>query len=93
MPFNFSQDIHLDRENGNSLRADAIAKENSKVQVALELLDPGDNPPYGYKGITGHWVFGLKMDLIRRGRFVFRVQLTDPPETSKYSSVMSRYLV
>ena len=91
LPKNLKEAIQIDEENRNDLWQKAIAKERAKVKVALDFRGPeGDPPPVGYKRITGHWVFDIKMDLTRKARFVAGGHLTDPPTAMTYSSVVSR---
>jgi hypothetical protein len=50
-----------------------------------------DSIPVGYKHITCHMIFDVKMiGLIRKARFVAGGHLTDPPVESVYSSVVMR---
>ena len=39
----------IDKENGNTLWQDAIAKEMAAVCVAFKILNDGQEPPVGYK--------------------------------------------
>ncbi len=40
--------LELDKHNGNTMWADAIAKEMKNVQVAFDPLEAGVQPPNGY---------------------------------------------
>jgi hypothetical protein len=44
----------------------------------------------GFKKIDCHMLFDVKLDLVRKARFVAGGHQTDPPEESVYSSVISR---
>ena len=90
MPRDYNHALELDKKNGNDLWQKALEKERSKVKVAMKFLKDGERPPPGYKKITGHWVFDIKMDLTRKARFVAGGHLTDPPQEVTYSSVVSR---
>ena len=47
----------------------------------------------GYQKITWHLIFDVKMDFSRKARFVAGGNLTDPPESITYSSMVSRETV
>ena len=50
-----------------------------------------DTVPIGYKHITCHMIFDIKMiGLVRKARFIAGVHLMDPPVESVYSSVVTR---
>jgi hypothetical protein len=57
--------------------------------VALEFLEPGDSIPHGYKKISLHMVFDIKMDFTRKARLVAGGHLTDVPASMTYSSIIS----
>jgi len=58
--------------------------------IAFEFLSPGTSVPIGYKKITLHMVFDIKMDLSRKARLVAGGHLTNVPTNLTYSSVVSR---
>ena len=80
----------LDRENGNTLWADALAKEMTNVSVAFEILPIGVKPPPGWKKSSGHLIWDVKMDFIRKARWVKDGHLTPEPSNSNYAGVVSR---
>ena len=80
----------LDRENGNTFWMDAVAKEMKNSRIAFELKPRGERAPVGYKEITCHLIFDLKMDMTRKARYVAGGHLTDVPTSMTYSSVVSR---
>jgi hypothetical protein len=82
--------LFIDRDTGTTLWYDAIQKEMTNNAVAFQFLEPQDNVPYGYKKITLHMVFDVKMDFTRKARLVAGGHLTDPPASITYSSVVSR---
>ena len=51
IPKTIQEAFDLDRKNGNTLWADAIAKELKDVRVAFKILDPSDPDPVGYQKI------------------------------------------
>ena len=99
VPKTIEQAYALDRENGNTLWQDAIAKEMRHVlpafqdaQCTLEEIK-ARLKLVGYQKIRCHLVFDVKMDFTRKARFVAGGHMTDPPEFSTYSSVVSRETV
>ena len=65
VPMNVEEAKILDGENGNTHWQDAIEKEMKNSQMAFKLLPRGDKPPPGYKRITCHLVFDIKLDMNR----------------------------
>ena len=61
----------LDRQNNNTMWMDTLAKEMYNVGAAFEVLDEGQKAPNGWKKVTGHLVWDVKMDLMRKARWVF----------------------
>jgi hypothetical protein len=59
------------------------------VLPAFEFRDDDVMPP-GFKKIDCHMVFDVKLDLVRKVRFVAGGHQTDPPKESVYSSIVSR---
>jgi hypothetical protein len=60
------------------------------VLPAFKFTDD-DSIPIGYKHITCHLIFDVKMvGLVQKARFVAVGHLTDPPVESVYSSVVTR---
>ena len=90
VPMTVEEALRLDHENGNTLWFDAIEKEMKNSRVAFKLLGREDNPPVGFKEITCHLIFDVKMDLTRKARYVAGGHLTDPPSSLTYASVVSR---
>ena len=90
IPGTVEQAKKLDMANGNTLWQDAITKEMKNSRVAFKLLERGENPPVGFKEITCHIIFDLKLDMTRKARYVAGGHLTDVPTSMTYSSVVSR---
>ena len=82
----------LDRANGNTLWADAIAEEMKKVRVAFDLYEDSVNKLVGYSKLTTHLIFDIKMseNFRRKARLVADGHKTDPPASVTYSTVVSR---
>jgi len=80
----------LDKANGNHLWRNAYEKEMTNVGVAFEVLAEGEKAPVGWKRVTGHLVWDLKMDFTRKARWVLDGHETPDPLGSKYASVVLR---
>jgi len=86
--------LELDKINGNTLWADAIAKEMKNVRVAFKILPDGERAPNGYQRIHCHMVFDVKMENFqRKARLVAGGHQTNAPDTMTYASVVSRETV
>ncbi len=84
----------LDRLNGNTLWADAIAKEMTEVRKAFDILPDGKAVPIGYQKIPCHMIFDVKMeDFKRKARLVAGGHRTGAPATITYASFVSRETV
>jgi hypothetical protein len=90
MPLNIDHANRLDRENGNSLWRDALAKEMTEVGIAFEVLPDGQAAPPTWKKVTGHLVWDVKMDFTRKARWVLDGHKTPNPIGSTYAGVVSR---
>ena len=80
----------IDARNGNTLWRDALKKEMYNVGVAFEILDEGAHVPHGWKQVTGHLVWDVKMDFTRKTRWVLDGHKTLDPIGSTYAGVVSR---
>ena len=58
-------------------------------RVAFNFLDTDNHDPVGYKEITGHLLFDVKMDPTRKASFVAEGNLIDPPLSMTFASVVS----
>lgn len=58
--------LEIDRENGNILWPDAIAKEMRAVRKAFDFLDDKDPDPVGHEKVSVHPIFDVKTDFPRR---------------------------
>ena len=90
VPSTVQEALELDKQNGNTLWADAIRKEMKTVSIAFDIKEPGASPPIGYQKIPCHMVFVVKMDGTRKARFVGSGFVCDPPKSITYASVVSR---
>jgi hypothetical protein len=90
LPKSVQEALEIDCRTDTTFWHDAIDKEMKNVMPAFEFSDD-DRVPIGYKHITCHMIFNVKMiGLVRKARFVARGHLTDPPVESVYSSVVTR---
>jgi hypothetical protein len=82
----------IDRELGNTLWQDAIAKEMRAVRVAFMILDDGQEPPVGYQFMRCHMVFDIKLDgFKRKAHLVAGGHVTEaPPAVATFASVVSQ---
>ena len=68
MPTDIEHAKRLDEKNDNTFWIDAIKKEMHDVGVAFEILDSDVVLPVGFRKVTGHLVFDVKMDFTRKAR-------------------------
>ena len=93
IPGTVEEALKLDSEAGNELWRKAIEKEWTNSRVVFKMLDQGKPPPVGFKEITCHLVFDLKLDMTRKARYAAGGHLTQVPTHMTYSSVVSRETV
>lgn len=70
--------------------ATSYQKENDKLPCIISVSGKGEKPLPGYKRITCHLIFDVKMDLARKVRYIAGGHLTDPPSSLTHKSVVSR---
>ena len=80
----------IDSRNGNTMWRDILKKEMYNVGVAFEILDEGAHAPHGWKRVTRHLVWDVKMDFTRKARWVLDGHKTPDPIGSAYAGVVSR---
>jgi hypothetical protein len=90
IPTSLNHAYAVDEKHGNSFWKDAIAKEMHNVGVAFEVLLEKQQAPVGWKKVTGHFVWDVKMDFSRKARWVLDGHLTPDPVGSTYAGVVSR---
>ena len=90
---NYEHAMDLDRRNGNTKYADAIATELKQIDEYQTFQDLGPatktRPPEGYKRIRVHLVFDIKHDGRHKARLVADGHRTDVPLESVYSGVVT----
>jgi hypothetical protein len=62
IPRTVKEALELDRRNGNTIWADAIAKEMFEVKKAFDIFPNRKTAPIGYQKIPCHMVFDIKME-------------------------------
>jgi hypothetical protein len=62
VPKTVNEALALDYKNGNTLWADAVAKEMREVCIAFNILPDGCSVPIGYQKIPCHMIFDVKME-------------------------------
>ena len=90
VPETADEALALDEKNGDTFWKDAIAKEYENSSMAFDVQEEGEGAPVGWKKITCHLVFDVKMDLTRKARYVAGGHLTSAPPSLTYASVVSR---
>ncbi len=90
MPRSIEHARALDRQNGNTLWMDALAKEMFHVGIAFEVLEEAEKAPPGWSKVTGHLVWDVKLDFTRKARWVLDGHKTPDPVGSRYAGVVSR---
>ena len=58
--------------------------------MAFEILDEGAHVPHGWKQVTGHLVWDVKMDFTRKARWVLDGHKMLDPVRSTCAGVVSR---
>lgn len=90
LPKSVAEALDIDRRTGTTFWRNAIEKEMRNVGVAFQF-SADDAIPVGHKRINCHMIFDVKMvGLIWKARFVAGGHMTEPPQESVYSSVVTR---
>ena len=99
LPKTVEEALAIDDETGTDFWRKALGKEMTKVKVAWKNVNgvtpvqarTGKEPSLiGFQEIRCHVIFDVKMDFIRKARFVAGGRMTDTPGSITYSSVVSR---
>ena len=61
----------------------------SNVGIIFKILGTGEIPPPVYKKSSGHMIYTVKMDFMRKARWVKDRHRTPDPESSSYAGVAS----
>ena len=92
IPKSVKEALKIDEENGNTLWQEAIALEMKNVKVAFKLCEGDPKQLVGYKYISTHMIFDVKLgeNFRRKARLVADGHMTKTPSSMTYSSVVSR---
>ena len=91
IPKTIKHSLEIDKECGNTLLQDAIAKEMANVKVAFTILLDGAEEPVGHQYMDCHLVYDIKLDgFCRKARLVAGGHMTKAPAVVMYASVVSR---
>jgi hypothetical protein len=94
LPKTIKEALELDKKNGNTFWANAIAKEMKGVCVTFKILLDRQSAPIGYQKIPCYMIFDIKMkDFRHKARLVAGGHMTKAPATITYASVVSRETV
>ena len=92
IPKTIQEAIEIDNLNGNKLWQEAIQEEMANNRVAFEEYTGDVKDLVGYKQITAHMVFDVKLgeNFRRKARYVADGHKTAAPAALTYSTVVSR---
>jgi len=92
MPKNTAEAKAIDEENGNTLWQDAIKEEMKNNRVAFETYNGKIEDLVGYKEITGHVVYDVKLaeNFRRKARFCADGHKLETPAFLTCSTVVAR---
>ena len=82
IPKTVKRALEIDKENGNALWADAIAKEMKNIRIAFKVLNDDEKAPVGCHCVDCHMIFDCKMEsnFRRKARLVAGGHMTESPE-------------
>ena len=69
---------------------DVLGKEMGNLNIAFEFLEHGKKAPPGWFRASGHIIFDIKMDFMRKARWVKDGHKTLDSTTSRFAGVVSR---
>ncbi|CAJ1933595.1 unnamed protein product [Cylindrotheca closterium] len=92
IPKSVKEAIQIDRENGDTLWQDAIKMEMKNNRVAFEEFGGDIKKVIGYKRITGHMVFDVKLgeNFRRKAQYCADGHKTEAPAALTYNTVVAR---
>ena len=90
LPTSVEHAYEIDRANGNTFWRDAIKKEMYNVGIAFEVLDEGRSVPVGWRKLSYHLVWDVKMDFTRKCRLVLDGHREPTPSGTTFAGVVSR---
>ena len=90
LPRNIQHARELDTANKNTYWMDALQKEMRNIGLGLEILENDAHLPVGFKLATGHLIWDIKIDMLRKARWVLDGHKNPDPLHSTYAGVVSR---
>ena len=90
IPKTLRRALEIDRETGTNFWRKALEKEMKNILPVFEILEEGQKVPVGSTKIDLTVIFDIKMDFTRKVRICARGDMTDPPSSMTYASVVSR---
>ena len=82
---------HLEKDNGNTYREDAILKEMNNLRVAFNILNGDSKIPPVHQFMRCHMIFDIMINIFKRkARYVAGANMTEPPSYITYAIVISR---
>eukprot|EP00957_Ditylum_brightwellii_P000108 7827-Ditylum_brightwellii.AAC.1 len=85
IPMSLLHAFEIDAANGNTFWKGVIMKEMTNIGIAFEILENDMTTPTGWNMVTGHIIFDVKMDFMRRARWVLDGYKTPDPVGSTYA--------
>eukprot|EP00957_Ditylum_brightwellii_P024777 1872180-Ditylum_brightwellii.AAC.1 len=68
IPMSLPHACEIDASNGNTFWQDAIRKEMSNIGITLDILENDMKTPSGWNVVTGHIIFDVRIDFMRKAR-------------------------
>ena len=92
IPRNITEAIRIDKDNNNTYWMDAVKMEMTNNRIAFELHEGDISKLVGFKEITAHMIFDVKLgeNFRRKARFCADGHKTEAPTSVTYSTVVSR---
>ena len=90
LPKTVKRALEIDKETGTEFWRKALIKEMGNIEPCIDLIAEGQQPPPGYLEIRTNIVFDIKMDFMRKARFVADGSTTEVPSEHTFASVVSR---
>ena len=91
IPKSVERALEIDEETGTTFWRDSIHKEMKNNSKAFKILGPDATTPVGHTFIKCHMVFDIKQGTLqRKSRLVAGGNMTGPPPSITYASVVSR---
>ena len=87
VPTSIKDALSIDKETETTFWIDAIKKDMKNGMVAFQIKENGEKAPVGHQRVPCHLVFDVKMDFIRKARFIAGGHVTKPSSLT-YASMI-----